>query len=76
MKAKIVKHGNGRAVMIPAAIANSLGWQIGKSVELEQLASGVAVRSPAERTRDRDFRRALAEVFRVHDSTFRDLADR
>lgn len=58
MRAKIVRTGNSRAVVIPAAVAAELGWEIGDEVELEPMASGLALVNPS---RDR---RSIASIGR------------
>ena len=43
MEARFVRVGNSQALMIPAAIMREHGWQIGDVVDVQNLASGIAV---------------------------------
>jgi antitoxin component of MazEF toxin-antitoxin module len=74
MRAKIVKTGNSRAIVIPAAIAAELGWEIGDEVELEPMASGLALSHPSRN------RRSIASIgrriLRDNIEVFEELAKR
>lgn len=70
MKTKIIKVGNSRAVLVPAALANDLGWDVGQQVEIERLTSGLVVHHKPRRS----FARALARVIEGQDDTLKRLA--
>jgi antitoxin component of MazEF toxin-antitoxin module len=72
MKTRVIKTGNSRAVLVPASLADSLGWEPGKEVELSPLAGGFAVREPGKR----NVARAVKRVIRDHEGLFRELARR
>jgi len=72
MKTKIVKHGNSRAVVIPAAVADELGWEVGKPVEADLLANSILLHPPKRRS----IMKSYARVVLAHDELFRRLADR
>ena len=74
MKARIVKTGNSRAVIIPASVASELGWEVGDEIELEPMAEGVAL------TRSSGKRRSISaigrRILRESADVFRELAKR
>jgi antitoxin component of MazEF toxin-antitoxin module len=49
MQARFVRVGNSQALMIPIEVMREHGWEIGDTVELEQLASGVAILEAGKR---------------------------
>lgn len=72
MKTKIVRHGNSRAVVIPVAVADNLGWKVGKQLEVDQLANSLVLRQPQRRS----ILQAYERVVRSHDELFRRLSHR
>jgi len=49
MEAKFVRVGNSQALMVPAAVMRAHGWEVGDIVELQSMASGLAVIDPSKR---------------------------
>lgn len=73
MQTKIVQTGHSRAIIIPAPIANDLGWEVGDTVHVTPLATGVAITPSATR---RSIRSVARRIMQEHDSVFRELASR
>ena len=72
MKTKVVRAGNSRALIIPSGVADELGWNVGKEVELEHFASALVVRTAPRRS----WKRVMARVVRDHEQLIRELAKR
>lgn len=49
MEAKFVRVGNSQALMIPASVMREHGWRAGDTVELQPIASGLAVIEKSKR---------------------------
>jgi antitoxin component of MazEF toxin-antitoxin module len=43
MRSRFVRLGNSQALMIPIEVMREHGWEVGDEVELEPMASGLAV---------------------------------
>jgi antitoxin component of MazEF toxin-antitoxin module len=72
MKTKIARHGNSRAVVLPAEVIARFDWTVGMSVEVDPLANAIVIRP----SRKRSIMKAYERVVRDHDELFRRLADR
>ncbi len=72
MRTKVIKTGNSHAIIMPAVVLRSQGFNIGDDLEIEEIASGVIVR-PVPR---RSVMAAAKRVIRDHAELLRELAKR
>jgi antitoxin component of MazEF toxin-antitoxin module len=70
MRTKLVRTGNSRAVILPAAVLESQGWETGDPLEVEELTSGVVLRSVPRKSLVAAGKRAI----RDHKTLMRELA--
>ena len=72
IKAKIVRTGNSKAIIIPSAILESKDLDVGDEVEIEEMTSGLFVR----RSPPKSYRRSAERVIRRNRRIFAELAKR